>query len=71
VGGAIGGAQPSRWRESIERMVDRAKAHGVNVAICFRLDSNNIGNYNHAHGMTAFIEPKSDGEKHTMGLNSR
>jgi uncharacterized protein YbjQ (UPF0145 family) len=28
-------------------MVDRAKAHGVNVAISFRLDSNNIGNYNH------------------------
>jgi len=24
-------------------MVDRAKAHGVNVAISFKLDSNNIG----------------------------
>jgi len=24
-------------------MVDRAKAHGVSVAISFRLDSNNIG----------------------------
>jgi len=24
-------------------MVDRAKAHGVDVAISFRLDSNNIG----------------------------
>jgi len=23
------------------------KAHGVNVAISFKLDSNNIGNYNH------------------------
>jgi uncharacterized protein YbjQ (UPF0145 family) len=47
VGGAIGGAQPSRRRESIEKMVVRAKAHGVNVAISFRLDSNNIGDYNH------------------------
>jgi hypothetical protein len=28
-------------------MVDRAKAHGVNVATSFKLDSNNIGNYNH------------------------
>ena len=28
-------------------MVDRAKAHGVNVANSFRLDSNNMGNYNH------------------------
>jgi hypothetical protein len=28
-------------------MVVRAKAHGVNVAISFRLDSNNIGDYNH------------------------
>jgi uncharacterized protein YbjQ (UPF0145 family) len=52
VGGAIGGAQTSRWRESIEKMVVRAEAHGVNVAISFRLDSNNIGNYNHCtwHG---------------------
>jgi len=25
----------------------QATAHGVNVAISFRLDSNNIGNYNH------------------------
>jgi len=24
-------------------MVDRAKAHGVSVAISFKLDSNNIG----------------------------
>jgi uncharacterized protein YbjQ (UPF0145 family) len=52
VGGAIGGAQTSRWRESIDRMVVRAKAHGVNVAISFKLDSNNIGTYNHCtwHG---------------------
>jgi hypothetical protein len=28
-------------------MADRAKAHGVNVAISFKLDSKNIGNYNH------------------------
>jgi uncharacterized protein YbjQ (UPF0145 family) len=44
VGGAIRGftAKQAR-RESIERMVDRAKAHGVNVAMSFRLDSNNIG----------------------------
>jgi hypothetical protein len=34
-------------RGSIERMVVRAKAHGVNVAISFGFDSNNIGNYNH------------------------
>jgi uncharacterized protein YbjQ (UPF0145 family) len=33
-------------RESIERMADRAKAHGVNVAISFGFDSNNIGDYN-------------------------
>ncbi|MFZ8808561.1 MAG: hypothetical protein ACO2PN_10730 [Pyrobaculum sp.] len=52
MGGAIGGAQTSRWRESIERMVVRAKAHGVNVAISFKLDSSNISNYNHCtwHG---------------------
>jgi uncharacterized protein YbjQ (UPF0145 family) len=30
-------------RGSIDRMVDRAKAHGVDVAISFKLDSNNIG----------------------------
>jgi uncharacterized protein YbjQ (UPF0145 family) len=30
-------------RGSIEKMADRAKAHGVNVAISFKLDSNNIG----------------------------
>lgn len=47
MGGATGGSQPSRRRESIEKMADRAKAHGVDVAISFRLDSNNIGNYNH------------------------
>ena len=46
MGGAIGGAQPSRRRESIEKMADRAKAHGVNVAISFGFDSNNIGDYN-------------------------
>ena len=45
MGGAIGGAQTSRWRESIEKMVVRAEAHGVNVANSFKLDSNNIGNY--------------------------
>ena len=48
MGGAIRGltAKLAR-RESIGRMVDRAKAHGVSVAISFKLDSNNIGNYNH------------------------
>jgi len=33
-------------RGSIEKMADRAKAHGVNVAISFGFDSNNIGDYN-------------------------
>jgi uncharacterized protein YbjQ (UPF0145 family) len=33
-------------RESIKRMVDRAKAYGVNVAISFGFDSNNVGDYN-------------------------
>jgi len=33
-------------RGSIEKRADRAKAHGVNVAISFRLDSNDIGDYN-------------------------
>ncbi len=33
-------------RGFIEKMVVRAKAHGVNVAISFRFDSNNIGDYN-------------------------
>ena len=32
-------------RESIERMVDRVKAHGANVATSFKLNSN--GDYNH------------------------
>jgi len=38
-------------RESIE-MADHAKAHGINVAISFRLDSDDIGDYNHCtwHG---------------------
>ena len=48
MGGAIRGltAKQAR-RESIGRMVDRAKVHGVSVAISFKLDSNDIGNYNH------------------------
>ena len=53
MGGAIGRCTAKQARrESIERMADRAEAHGVNVAISFRLDSNNIGNYNHCtwHG---------------------
>jgi len=39
-------------RGSIEKMADRAKAHGVNVAISFGFDSNNIGDYNRSiwHG---------------------
>jgi len=48
VGGAIRECTAKQARrESIERMVDRAKAHGVNVANSLKLDSNNIGNYNH------------------------
>jgi uncharacterized protein YbjQ (UPF0145 family) len=48
MGGATGECTAKQARrEPIQRMVDRAKAHGVNVAISFRHDSDNINDYNH------------------------
>ena len=71
MGGATGGSQPSRRRGSTEKMVDRAKAHGVNVAISFGSIQITSATTIVAYGMAVFIEPKPAGVKHAIGLNNR